>query len=92
MGMTGAAGGSEYLDSLQLMANTVDWALDDSGLSSIRARGHFNRTLPPMSHGEQLFWEYFNYILAALALLVIIMVQRWRKNIRLKNYATMLTD
>lgn len=90
--MTGAAGGSEYLNTLQLMANAVDWSLEETGLSSIRARGHFNRTLPPMAHGEQLFWEYLNYILAALALAGIALVQRWRKRSSYRAYLQLMTD
>ena len=80
--MTGSAGGSEYLTTLQLMANAVDWSLDDQGLLSIRARGHFNRTLPPMDQGSQMFWEYLNYFLAALMLAVTLIVQRMRSKSR----------
>lgn len=90
--MTGAAGGSEYLNSLQMIANAVEWALEEPGLSSIRGRGHFNRTLPPMTHGSQLFWEYLNYVLAGLALLLIALVQRWRKRAARRAYLQLLTD
>ena len=90
--MTGAAGGSEYLNALQFMANAVEWSLEETGLSSIRARGHFNRTLPPMAHSEQLFWEYLNYILAALALAAVALLQRWRKNAIHRAYLQLLTD
>lgn len=69
---------SEYLGSLQITANAVDWALEDEGLSNIRARGHFNRTLPPMDNNVKLFWEIGNYILAALALGLFALAQRWR--------------
>lgn len=90
--MIGAAGGSEYLNTLQFMTNAVEWSLEETGLSSIRARGHFNRTLPPLAHGEQLFWEYLNYILAALALTAIALLQRWRKNAAHRTYLRLLTD
>lgn len=69
---------SEYLGSLQIVANAVDWVLEDEGLSNIRARGHFNRTLPPMDTNVKLFWEIGNYVLAVLALGVLALMQRWR--------------
>ncbi len=74
--MIGAAAGSEYQGSLQLLANALSFAVDDSGLSSIRARAHFNRTLPPMDRSLQMVWEYLNYGLAALMLLALAL---WRK-------------
>jgi ABC-2 type transport system permease protein len=55
--MAGMANGGQYLNSLQLMANTFDWALEDEGLMSIRARSNFNRTLPTMEQSTQAFWE-----------------------------------
>ncbi len=88
--MAGAGNGSEYLNTLQLMANTVDWSLEDAGLLSIRARGNFNRTLPPMEHNSQLFWEYLNYALATLALVCIALFQRHRKKVRQNNYVKLL--
>ncbi|MDT8406311.1 MAG: Gldg family protein [Methylococcales bacterium] len=74
--MIGAAAGSEYQGTLQLLANALTFAVDDSGLSSIRARAHFNRTLPPMDRSVQMVWEYLNYGLAALMLLALAL---WRK-------------
>ena len=88
--MTGVAGGSEYLNTLQLIANSVDWSLEDSSLLSIRARGHFNRTLPPMERNAQLFWEYLNYILAVVALIIVAFIQRQRKNSRQRAYSQLL--
>lgn len=63
--------GGSYLNSLQLVANAVDWSLEDQGLLTIRARGQFNRTLAPMESGAQEFWEYLNYGLALLGLLAL---------------------
>lgn len=88
--MTGAAGGTEYLSSLQLVTNSVDWALDDSGLLSIRSRSHFNRTLPPMEQSNQLFWEYLNYFLALFSLLLVALIQKHRARSRQLAYLTEL--
>jgi len=90
--LAGVASGSEYLNSLDLMANTVDWALADDGLMSIRSRGQFNRTLPPMDHDAQVFWEYLNYALAALALVLVALVRRRRRQRRGKAYLAYLQE
>lgn len=87
-----SAVGSEYRGSLELMANTVDWALEDAGLLSIRSRGHFNRTLPPMEHDTQLFWEYLNYGLIIAALIIIALVRRRREKSRQRRYLTQLAN
>ena len=76
----GAAAGGQYHQTIQLMQNIVDWSLEDSGLLSIRSRGHFNRTLPPMDTDTQKFWEYANYALAFVALILIALVQKRRKH------------
>lgn len=84
--IAGSAGGSQYLNSVQMIANATDWALEDGSLLSIRARSHFNRTLPPMEHGTQLFWEYLNYFLAAMALFAIAWWQRRQQQKQLAQY------
>ncbi|MCK9506275.1 MAG: Gldg family protein [Porticoccaceae bacterium] len=84
--IAGSAQQSEYLNTLQLAANAVDWSLEDAGLLSIRSRGHFNRTLPPMEHGRQVFWEYLNYGLAILALAVIVLVERRQRRASHRRY------
>lgn len=83
---------SEYLNSPQLIANAIDWSLEDAGLLSIRARGHFNRTLPPMQHATQLFWEYLNYVLAALVLGLVALLQRQHHKARQQVYLRLLVD
>jgi len=83
---------SEYLNSAQLIANAIDWSLEDDGLLSIRSRSHFNRTLPPMEHSVQLFWEYSNYLLAALALGLVALVQRHRHKARERDFLRLLAE
>jgi ABC-2 type transport system permease protein len=74
--MVGAADGMFYTNSVQLMANLVDWALEDDSLTGIRARGNFNRTLPPMDAADQSTVEYLNYLLALLGVLAVYLVHR----------------
>ncbi len=76
---------SSYLDPVQMIANSVDWSLEDRGLLSIRGRGHFSRTLVPMTRNVQFFWEYLNYGLALLGLLVVWLVRRTMRK-RTKQY------
>lgn len=79
---------SVYLNSLQMVQNAVDWSLEDRGLLAIRSRGHFANTLPPMSEGDQEFWEYLNYGLVVLGLLIVWGVSRAVRRRRLQHYAT----
>jgi ABC-2 type transport system permease protein len=74
----GSADGTLYGNSVQLMVNVVDWALEDQSLTGIRARGNFNRTLPTMEVGEQSVLEYFNYGLALLGIFAVLLVFRSR--------------
>jgi ABC-2 type transport system permease protein len=69
--LASGASGSRYLNPLQLVANCIDWSLEDRDLLSIRGRGHFARTLAPMGKEARAMWEYLNYGLAALGLVVV---------------------
>jgi len=73
--ITGSANGSRNLSAYQLLANVVDWALEDEGLLSIRSRGKYNRTLPPMERETQRYWELGNYVFAAIAILLIVFLR-----------------
>jgi ABC-2 type transport system permease protein len=90
MRLQGSRNGSRYLGGLQLAANTVDWALEEPGLLSIRSRGHFNRTLPPMTHNKQVFWESTNYVLAVVLLGLLAVWQRYQRRQRSRRYAESL--
>ena len=65
-------------NNLQFAQNGVDWSVEDSDLLTIRARGSATRVLEPLSDGERAFWEYGNYGLAVLALLVLFVAWRVR--------------
>ncbi len=68
--------GTRYLNPVQLVENAADWSLEDRGLLGIRGRGHYNRTLPPLNHEQQIFWEYLNYGLALLGLGLVWLLRR----------------
>ena len=73
-----------------MMANTLDWSLEEQGLLSIRSRGHFNRTLPPMEQAQQLAWETGNYIMAIVMLIAIAAIQQYRHRRRDRHYSKTL--
>lgn len=75
--LASGAGGTRYLNPLQVVANCIDWSLEDRDLLSIRGRGHFARTLLPMDKEERMIWEYGNYGLAALGVLLVGGVRRF---------------
>ncbi|MGE0487691.1 MAG: Gldg family protein [Vulcanimicrobiota bacterium] len=81
-----ATGSGEYRNTTNMMANAVDWSLEDQGLLSIRGRGHFNRTLPPITREHQLIWEYLNYGLALLALMAVALARRLWQHHRERAY------
>ncbi len=90
--MAGAANGTAYLTPYQLVTNAVDVALDDTGLLSIRSRGQFNRTLPPMEHSTRQFWEILNYALAALAIVCVYALTRLWYRYKQKKQLSWITQ
>ena len=90
--LAGAATGTKYNNPLLMVANAVEWSLEDRGLLSIRARGHFSRTLPPMERDEQVFWEYMNYGMVLLGLVLVAVVQGQLKKRRRRRYQNMLSQ
>ncbi|HEX8739170.1 MAG TPA: Gldg family protein [Casimicrobiaceae bacterium] len=70
--------GTLYSKPLDFVQNVVDWSLEDPSLLALRGRAQFARTLDPLSeHGERI-WEYANYVLAAIGLLVVWL---WRRSV-----------
>ena len=88
--MIGSADGMIYANTHQLMANLVDWAVEDRSLLGIRARGHFNRTLEPMEAEQQRVWEYVNYALALAGLALVFGLSRQRRLTRTKTFQAQL--
>ena len=85
--MVGSADGTFYTNSVQMIANAVDWALEDATLLSIRARGNFNRTLPPMADDRQTFIETLNYLFAIAGVVLVYLIFRMRRTGRKQRHA-----
>jgi ABC-2 type transport system permease protein len=79
--------GERYRNNLQFVQNAVDWMTEDLELLEIRARGSQVRALMPLGENEQPLWEWMNYGIALIALLVIGAV--W--SIRRQNEEPMLS-
>ncbi|QFU77444.1 ABC transporter permease [Halioglobus maricola] len=81
------ASGTQYLGPLELLSNTLDWALQEELLLNIRSRGHFNRTLPPMERKAQVGLEAFNYGAALVWLALLALWHKFRLHRKRKSYA-----
>ena len=90
--LQGGASGGAYLNTLQMIGSAIDWSMEDASLLGIRARGNYNRTLPPMEQKTQMFWEGLNYLFAALALLLVAVARRVHDNRRLAAYEGMAAE
>jgi len=63
---------NEYQQPIQLMQNLVDWSLEDQGLLNIlRKHSQFTRTLKTLDEQDKSNWEYLNYGLGVIGLLLI---------------------
>jgi len=84
------ATGTQYLKPLQLIQNAVDWSLEDQTLLSLRGRGQYSRMLSPIDRNMQMFWEYFNYVLALGGVVIIYLFHRRIHAQRLNYYRNVL--
>jgi ABC-2 type transport system permease protein len=87
-----SANGNFSLNTINLIENTMDWALEDSALLSIRNRGYFSRTLKPQERSNELFWEYLNYALALGGLFVVYLIYRVYQQRRQRYYRQLLEE
>ena len=88
--LASSVAGQQELGALQLVENTLDWSLEDAGLLSIRSRGHYARTLLPLSRSAQAQWEYLNYALVLIGLLLVYLLHRLRRRKIGRRYQQLL--
>jgi len=84
--------GTIYTKPVEFLQNAIDWSLEDRGLLAIRSRAQFARTLVPMEHSSQLFWEYLNYALALLGLAGVWLWRRWLRRSEQVRYHSILAE
>ncbi len=87
-----SANGIVSSNIVNLIENTVDWAVQDSALLSIRNRGYFSRTLKPMTQSKQMYWEYLNYALALSGLMVVFVVYKMYQAHRRRSHRLLLKE
>lgn len=90
--MASMADGTLNNAPMQLIINSAEWSLEDSGLLSIRSRGHFSRTLPPLERRGQIAIETINYFLALFGVFAVYLFQRWRRLTRNTAYKSLLAE
>lgn len=88
--LSGVSTGTDYLSPLQVIMNTLDWSLADDGLLGIRARSHFNKTLPSLTREDRMILEYGNYAVSLIFLIFIGFLNRKLFRRREKIYASWL--
>ncbi|MBU0673844.1 MAG: Gldg family protein [Proteobacteria bacterium] len=71
LGISRSMGQDRFMNSLGFLQNLIDWSVADDDLLTIRSRGAHARILEPLSRKAQTFWEWINYGLALLALVVV---------------------
>ncbi len=72
-------GTDRSVDSVQFVQNSVDWFVEDTALSTIRAKGSEERLLAPLSDAEKSRWEVGNYIFALVSLIALGIIWQLRK-------------
>ena len=75
LGLASSGTGTLYRKPLLLLANTIDWSLEDRGLLAIRGRDHYSGTLRPLDRDAQMFWEYLIYGLSLLGLILVALLR-----------------
>lgn len=84
--ISGMLSGSQYLNSLQLVENSLDWSVQDRSLLIMRSRGHFARTLVSLTDDQKRNWEFLNYLFALLGLFGVYLTYRFLQRRVNKRY------
>lgn len=80
------AAGRPYEQPIQLMRNTLTWALGDPALLALRDQNRTSRILEPLSERQRQFWEYLDYGLALLGLILVFLIARGTRRHRERRY------
>lgn len=70
LNLIGAGLGRRYDQPVKLVQNLVSWSLESPAMLVLRDKSSHSRLLLPLDHGDQVFWEYLNYILALFGLII----------------------
>ncbi|MCL1074073.1 Gldg family protein [Shewanella dokdonensis] len=81
-----------YTKPLDFIQNSIDWSLEDPALLALRGRTQLARTLLGMKLEQQQYWEYLNY---GLVLLGLVLIWLWRRQVKisdLRRYQQILAE
>jgi ABC-2 type transport system permease protein len=74
----------QVTNNVRLVQNIIDWAVEDTELLAIRARGSVTRTLDSVPEDQRDLWEYANYGIALLGLGLVVVIARVRRKARIE--------
>jgi ABC-type uncharacterized transport system involved in gliding motility auxiliary subunit len=86
--LSGAQGGAQYEDNVNLLVNSIDWLSDDTGLIALRTKGVSTRPIREEflyedAEGRRNLVKYLNFGLpVALVLLYGLLRQQQRQRLR----------
>jgi ABC-2 type transport system permease protein len=83
---------TRYLKPIELIQNAVEWSLEDRGLLALRGRGQFSRLLEPVGREGRIFYEYLNYALALVGLVLLYWLARRARTRRARAQAQYLSS
>ena len=68
-----------YLNNLQFIQNTVDWAVEDEDLLGIRSRGTTTRILNSLTDQQRTNWEVTSFVMEFILLAIVFVYWQLRK-------------
>ena len=68
-----------YLNNLQFIQNTVDWAVEDEDLLGIRSRGTTTRILNSLTGQQRTNWEVASFVMEFILLAIVFVYWQLRK-------------
>lgn len=75
----GGQGNQTNPDNISLMANSIDWLSDDTGLIELRTKGATSRPVDELEDGRITFLKYLNFLLPLLLIIIYGIYRTQRK-------------
>ena len=73
-------------DNVNLMANSIDYLSDDTGLIELRTKGVTSRPLDQISDSTKTFLKYLNFLLPLILVIILGIIRlEHKRNLRIKR-------
>ncbi len=83
---TGQRPNMQSSDNISLMANSIDWLSDDTGLIGLRTKTITSRPIKAMSDGKKAFLKWLNFLLPLILVVIYGLIRmQFRRNQRIKR-------